>query len=131
MLRSAPLRRILFLALSLSTLILTGCGGGGGSNSGGGGGGGNPPPSQTSVTTASGDLFLYGLAGSSASFDVKVVDAQNQPVSNATVRFTGSRAGVELYPAQVSTTSTGIASIVVHLPALINTSFNSFRYKAK
>jgi hypothetical protein len=122
MLRSAFLQRILFLGLSLSTSILTSCGGGG-SNSGGGGGGGNPPTAQTSVTTASGDLFLYGLAGSSVVFDVKVVDSLNQPVSNATVRFTASQAGVELYPAQVSTTSTGIATTVVHLPTLINTSF--------
>lgn len=122
MLRSVLLHRILSLSLLLSIFTFTNCGGGGSSTSSGGGGS-SPATVKTSVTTSSGDLFLWGLAGSSVVFDVKVVDAQNQPVSNATVRFTASQAGVELYPTTVSTTANGIATAMVHLPGLINTSF--------
>jgi hypothetical protein len=54
---------------------------------------------------------------------VKVVDGSNIPVFGATVAFSASINGVELFPTQATTTKLGIARTLVHLPTIVNSSF--------
>ncbi|MGH9523775.1 MAG: Ig-like domain-containing protein [Terriglobales bacterium] len=108
----------------LSLLILSSCGGGGGGSSSAPltGGGTQSALPKTAVTAASSSL-TRDLAGGFTVVSVKVVDDQNVPVSGATVTFSSSATGLELFPTQATTTRLGIARTIVHLPTTVNSSF--------